>query len=680
MKRRFWLLAIPLVGLAATVSTGETMKTNSIGMNLVNVEPGSFRMGAENPTPPDLGGPEGFLQGDWDERPSHDVTLTKPFWMSATEITNAQYELFDPTHRYLRGKYGFAIEDDEAVVFVSWNDAQAFCQWLSNKEGIPYRLPTEAEWEYACRAGTTSLFHTGDSLPEPFHKNVGQSWYPCAKRSRGRDEVVPLTVARTPANAWGLFDLHGNVEEWCHDWYGPYLPEPQTDPVGRASGDFKVTRGGSHSTELYYLRAANRGGVVPEERSWLIGFRVVSADLPATKPLPPPPPALHQQDVRAKAPADLTDGPDPNKPYFSGPVEYVRLPEDNHGPLFARHNHVPNLVECGNGDLLAIWYSCLTEKGRELGIVASRLRYGAREWEPASVFWNQPDRNDHAPALWCDTDGTLYHFNGYSVAATWGSLAMVLRVSKDHGATWSKARVILPEHHTRQMPIESVFRSHDGAIVLPCDAVTTGEGGTALYVSRDNGETWVDAGGTIAGIHACVAQLEDGRLLAFGRGNNIDGRMPKSVSADMGRTWERSAALFPPVSSGQRPVMLRLAEGPLVFVSFTGDRSGKTTMPIRDASGQERDVSGMFAALSYDDGETWPRIRLVSHDGPDTTVATMDGRPFPLGFSSAEPGGYLSIWQAANGLVHLITSRQHYTFNFKWLETPAPAKPRGASE
>jgi hypothetical protein len=137
----------------------------------------------------------------------------------------------------------------------------------------------------------------------------------------------------------------------------------------------------------------------------------------------------------------------------------------------------------------------------------------------------------------------------------------------------------------------------------------------------------------------------------------------------MGRTWKWSASVFPPVGGGQRPVILRLKEGPLCFVAFANKG-----IKITDASGEQRGVKGMFAAVSHNDGKSWANIRLVSHDGPDTTVETMDGHEFTLGFSSAEDGGYLSICQAANGVIHLITSRQHYEFNLKWLETRPPAQ------
>jgi hypothetical protein len=380
---------------------------------------------------------------------------------------------------------------------------------------------------------------------------------------------------------------------------------------------------------------------------------VALGTLPKTAPLPAAAPPAVQLNVAQRASG--SQGPDPAKPYFHGPRKYVKIPPGSMGPMFSQHNHDPAITDCPNGDLLAIWYSCLTEQGRELAIVASRLRQGAEEWDTASPFWDTPDRNDHAPALWFDGRRTLFHFNGLSAAATWGNLATILRTSTDNGATWSRARLINPEHGLRHMPVESVFRTREGYIVLPADAVTGGSGGTAIHVSRDGGKTFQDAGGTIAGIHAGVTQLKDGRLLAFGRGDNIDGKMPKSVSADLGKTWSRTASVFPPIGGGQRLVHMRLKEGPLLFASFAS--------------------KGLFAALSFDEGETWPVRRLVSDDGPGREVETTDGKPFTLSLENAEPRGYLSICQAADGVIHLISSRQHYAFNLAWLKTPPPAAP-----
>ena len=687
------ILGIVLAVQAAQMPAGKQY-TNSIGMKFVRIEPGTFDMGYgdDGQLPQEIldakehgGRSIGLSQfggrGDYDEHPTHKVTITEPFYMGIYEVTNRQYERFDPLHTHLRGKKGFSSDNDEAVVFVNWHQAKAFCDWLSSKEGLPYRLPTEAEWEYACRAGTTTQFHTGNTLPEQFLKNPDNSWYPCPENSRGREEVVPLHVGRTQPNPWGLYDMHGNVEEWCHDWYGPYQSRIQRDPIGRVDGDFKVTRGGSHGTVAYYLRSCNRMGTLPEDRTFMIGFRVVLGKMPDTKPLPIVPKPAYQQNVKQKAPKDITKGPNPTKPYFRGPRNYVKIDKDTIGPLFSRHNHDPAIVECPNGDLIAIWYTCVTERGRELALAASRLRYGADQWEPASPFWDAADRNDHAPAMWYDGDRTIYHFVGLSTAATWGPLAIVMRTSSDNGATWSRARLIMPEHQRRNQVTESVFRTREGYIILACGATPRGSGGTAIHISKDNGLTWTDPGGTIAGIHAGVAQLvaepqDDGRLIALGRGDNIrvgdEQRMPMSISVDMGKTWTYSASQFPPIGGGQRLVLIKLKQGPLFLASFA---NGKPPVMVTDVSGSKREVRGLFGALSYDGGQSWPHIRLITDDGADQEWQTTDGRSFTMGLSTAETKGYLSVCQAQNGVIHLISSWNHYEFNLKWLQRPPPTKP-----
>ncbi|MBN2133150.1 MAG: SUMF1/EgtB/PvdO family nonheme iron enzyme [Sedimentisphaerales bacterium] len=654
---------------AEAAEQGRDEFTNSVGLKMVRIEPGRFLRGSD--------------EGDFDERPPSEVTISRGFHLGATEVTNAQYERFDAGHRQVRGKQGYSRDDDEAVVFVSWADAVAFCDWLSQKEGRSYRLPTEAEWEYACRAGTTTRYSTGDELPEVFQKNAKNSWFP----GRGGDEVVSLHVGKTPPNPWGLMDMHGNVEEWCLDWYGPYAAGDCIDPVGRAQGDFRVTRGGSHSTTLEYLRSANRAGTLPQDRSWLIGFRVVCGAMPPTKPLPAEPAGRWARDVRQDN-ADWSSGPDPDQPYFKGPIQYVKIPPGSDGPLYSRHNHCPALVACPNGDLLAIWYTCRNEPGRELGIAASRLRRGSDRWEPADSFWNAPDRNDHASALYLHDDGTIYHFNGLGAAGTWGALATIMRSSADNGVTWSRARLIMPEHGLHHMPIESVFRTREGHILVPCDAVAGGNGGSAVLISTDGGTTWTDpgqgreqpkfaegAGGAwIAGIHAGVVQLTDGRLMALGRGDTIDGRMPMSLSADMGRTWTYHASPFPRIGGGQRLVLTRLREGPILFASFAGK------MEFRDAQGGTFTGSGLFAALSYDEGRTWDIRRLITAGGPPRIV---DGGgntgTFTMSDTSAEPKGYMSIHQSPDNVIHLISSKQYYAFNLAWLRQD-PAGPAASAK
>ena len=173
------------------------------------------------------------------------------FRMSATEITNAQYEAFDPSHKAYRGYKGFSKADDEAVIMVSWEEADAYCAWLSRKTGRTFRLPTEAEWEYACRAGSSTKYNTGDTFPEDQWK----------VQENTRDKVpVSLQVAQFAPNAWGLYDMHGNVEEWCLD---------------RVDGQYRAVRGGSHNTPVEFLATDYRSASIPEDRSVLLGFRMV---------------------------------------------------------------------------------------------------------------------------------------------------------------------------------------------------------------------------------------------------------------------------------------------------------------------------------------------------------------------------------------------------------------------
>jgi len=659
--------------------------TNSVGIKLVRLDPGSFTMGSTGILPDELteklsypmreelmrrfpqGDPAKFAittehvrSGDFDEKPAHEVNITRAFYMSACEITNAQYEMFDPSHRLLRGRKGFSKADDEAVIFVNWYEAAAFCDWLSVQQGLPYRLPTEAEWEYACRAGTTTCFSTGDMLPKAFHKNAQRTSF------NEETDIVPLTVGRTPPNPWGLYDMHGNVEEWCYDWYGPYNGAIQADPVGMARGDFKVTRGGSHGTNLYYLRSANRMGTLPQNKHWLIGFRVVVGPMPETQPLPAPGPHRYQRNVSQDKPTRPASPIDPGKPYFNGPRRYVKIPEGSVGPLFSHHNHDPAIAECPNGDLLAIWYTCVEERGRELAIAASRLRYGADEWEPASPFWDTPDRNDHCPALWFDGNSTIYHFNGLCVAGKWEPLAVIMRTSTDNGVSWSKARLIVPEHGFRQMVGEPVFRTQAGAIVFGADA----EHGSTIWVSTDQGLTWSDAGGKIRGIHAGIVQLKDGRLMALGRNQNIDGWMPRSVSSDMGKTWQSSASVLPPITGGQRAALIRLKQGPLFFASFAGNINNFEPTP--DKKRPPRHVSSLFGAISFDNGNTWPVRRVISDCKSDHPVDTIDNAPVLMNPHSSEPLGYLSVCQDAEGIIHVISSTNHYAFNLAWLKQEPP--------
>jgi formylglycine-generating enzyme required for sulfatase activity len=657
--------------------------TNSLGMKLVRIEPGTFTMGQDGPPVAGKGDmathPAEFGSADWDEKPAHRVMITRPFAMAATEVTVAQYRRFDPDF----GKQTPARRpaDDEAVAGVTWTQAAAFCDWLSKQEGKPYRLPTEAEWEYACRAGTTTLFHTGDSLPPGHQKWFGglgwrDLYFPTGSLPREyawHDGPVSLRVGQATPNAWGLHDMHGNVAEWCLDWYGPYEAGDVVDPLGGRGGDHRVFRGGGHSELTRLIRSANRGGWIPDAPLPAVGFRVVLGERPSGTQAAAPIPPLHAREVSQQRSA-IVKQPD-DVPFMEGPRLYRQIPSGQVGPLFTRHNHSPGLTECPNGDLLAVWYSCISEPGPELCNAAARLRFGTKDWEPPSPFWDGPDINDHGPKLWWDGDRTLVHLsfihNGQSIC----------RTSTTNGATWSPAT---------PLPVSgewgnSIIRTRDGMLAISLD-------GASLVVSRDNGRTWnttgkprgrtdLRPGGTgpcVAGIHAPLVELADGRIMAVGRFDGVDDqerfgfRMPVSHTRDLGETWQYEASEFPVVSSTQRPVLLRLKEGPILLCSFTDQARdlkqghGGKGLPFRCADGAFTGV-GLFAAVSYDEGRTWPDRRLIL--GPGEPVTHANGMP-------PNTNGYLALIQARDGRLHLLTSSKHYAFNLAWLKTlpPAPTK------
>lgn len=664
-KGIFCLAGIWLVQLLAAQQMPE--------IRMVDIPAGSFYMGGEG------------AGEDYDEQPIHKVNITHPFKMSVTEITNAQFEAFRPEHKVLRGKNGLSLEDDEAVVYVSYVDAVAFCEWLSRKEGKNYRLPTEAEWEYACRAGTYYLYNTGDGLPEAYRKN----------QQTARDlKPVSLKVGQTPPNAFGLCDMHGNVEEWCLDWYGPYLPGEQNDPAGRTTGDFRVTRGGSHNTPDKYLRSANRMAMIPDDKHAQTGFRIVESEFTPVASVTPALPSYNQQEVNQTNYTWTVV----NEPVFKAPVPYVLQPEMGSGNPFFSHNHQPAITWCDNGDLLAIWFSADEENGRGMVVLASRLRAGTEQWDRSSLFFKVPDRNMTGSALLNDRQGTLYHLNGVEASGDWQNLMMVMRTSRDNGQTWSAPQIIAPEHTKRHQVIAGTIRTREGWLIQPCDAGPGSHDGAAIHISKDGGQTWQDpwdgkplpefkegnTGSTIAGIHAGVVQLKDGSLLALARGNSIlnkDGklRMPMSLSKDMGKTWTYYASEFPPIDGGQRLVFMRLNEGPLLLISFT-DHPLRTPeaergMIFPDREGINYRGYGLYAAVSYDEGKTWPVKRLLT----DGITRFLDGgawtKYFLMDATHAEPRGYMAATQSPDNLIHLVSSRLYYCFNLAWITDgqPVPA-------
>jgi formylglycine-generating enzyme required for sulfatase activity/serine/threonine protein kinase len=229
-------------------------------MRLILIQPARFLMGS----PPDEPG-----RSD-DEGPQHQVTLRRPFYMGSREVTQEEYAA-------VMGANPSSAKNLKAPVdLVSWFSAEEFCKKLSEKSGHALRLPTEAEWEFACRAGTTTAFSTGARISTDQADFEGSQPFADFPKSTARGKAMPAGSFKP--NAWGLFDMHGNVWEWCADWYDEkyYAASPGADPPGPETAKCRVVRGGSWAEYAGSARSANRDRYPPATRAKFIGFRVVA--------------------------------------------------------------------------------------------------------------------------------------------------------------------------------------------------------------------------------------------------------------------------------------------------------------------------------------------------------------------------------------------------------------------
>jgi len=338
MRVRIIAVAVLVLALGVSVSQGEWRMRVHEGPNVTEFTVASIDSLTFNEMidSPDfilipagtftMGSPDDEYGHLYDET-QHTVTLTTPFYVSATEVTNQQYadlaqwaydqgyctatslsvrDVLDGSTAELLYLDGFDCEisfgngvftvdpgkEDHPVLNVSWYGSVAYCDWLSLSEGLPraydhvtwecnshdpynavgYRLLTEAEWEYACRAGTQTPFHTGECLDAGTEANYDGNYpYPDCPSGPFVDGTVP--VGSYPANGFGLYDMHGNLWEWCNDWYGAYAGN-EMDPSGPVGGSNRVARGGYWYFYAHLCRSAIRGNLYPVHGSDLIGFRL----------------------------------------------------------------------------------------------------------------------------------------------------------------------------------------------------------------------------------------------------------------------------------------------------------------------------------------------------------------------------------------------------------------------
>ena len=266
-----------VVGVVLLCGLAQGAEPNSIGMDLIEIPAGKFTMGS----------PAGEKNRRENEKPVA-VTLSKPFLLGKTEVTQGQWQAVMSTEPW-KGKPLVQADKDGPATEISFFDAVEFCETLTDlerkagkvKASEEYRLPTEAEWEYACRAGTTTAYSFGDDV-----STFGEyGWFSGNTVDANSGQQYARKFGIKKPNPWGLHDMHGNVWEWCSDWYGNALPGG-TDPVGPERGSKRVSRGGGWGTDPKFCRSSSRFDYDPSNRNSDQGFRVArsqSATVTAAK-------------------------------------------------------------------------------------------------------------------------------------------------------------------------------------------------------------------------------------------------------------------------------------------------------------------------------------------------------------------------------------------------------------
>ncbi len=607
--------------LAASLLAVPLMAQKPEAIPMVRIHAGSFMMGAGSEVlPPAVTNGYGVMSprpshGEWDEHPAHKVTITYSFLIAKHLITVKEFQQFDPAYKGNPRFPGYAAG-------VSYEQAVAFCKWLTQKTGKPYRLPTEAEWEYTERAGTTTPFFTGDTPPTP-----GE------------------------ANPWGVV-IGAGTPEWVADWFAPYQPGPQVNPTGPLHGHFRVVRGGGlderHPTPghiypamaPFFVRSANRDSMAPSfaSQDGSIGFRVVQAPMPVPHPSPRRK-YWFKTDVKQIA-VSPTVGPDPLTPFYQTHELFPNLDGRSmpkvgwriglpRGLGITYHNSAVQVLS--NGDVIAAYYNSPNkEDDPDQTILIMRRRAGSQTWDMPDPWPEFASSALAAPVFWND-HGLLWFFFGFPRLIGRPPFAFVQ--SKDNGANWGSIQF---PHIVGRIPrydsqtINSVVQAKDGTIYVPTDAPGRGAGGlpasSDVWATKNNGKTWFYTGGRTAGRHTTLAIAKNGDLLGFGgKYSEIDGHMPLAISSNGGKSWRVVPTPFDELMSGERPSVIRLADGRLFFVA---DYNPHHLKHIHK--------DGAFVALSSNDGKTWIEKRLPSN------ILTV---------------GYVTATQAPNGLIHIVTSK-----------------------
>jgi sialidase-1 len=522
------------------------------------------------------------------------VKLTRAFALGKCEVTKAQWRAVMGTSPW-SGKKNVQEADDSPAVYVSWDDAQAFIAKLNQLTGRTFRLPTEAEWEYACRAGTRTRFYWGD---DPGYSEIVQyAWW------RGTALITDQKFARSVGlkrpNAWGLCDMSGNVYEWCHDWYGPYAAGQVADPTGPESGSRRVVRGGSWIDIGGCCRSARRGRDAPSSAFEDLGFRLAES---------------------APVPATMVEGAPEQTDVFVSGTEGVNT------------YRIPSMIVAPDGSLLVF---CEARKesiadASPTDMVLRRSTDGGRTWLPMQVLVHGTgkdaimnpcpviDRTDNKILLFC--------INAHIVRENHHK--HLLLTSADNGQTWSAPVDVAPHIERYDDTFVSGpgvgIQTKTGRLVIPgywgeFDEDTKTGYYSGVLVSDDHGATWKFGGRvTECSDESQVVELRDGTLILNMRGDMGKSCRGVATSEDGGETW---SPVFWDRQLNECPCQASI----LRYGLAEQDGKDRLLFANPDNSGEKFGVverTRMTVRLSEDEGKTWPIKKLI-HAGPSSYSALV---------------------------------------------------------
>lgn len=624
--------------------------TNELGMKFVLVPPGTFLMGTPDE---EVGRVAAYPEG-----PRHEVTLTEPFYLSKYEVTVGQFRKFVEAKRYVtdgekngggnahdaRGNWKqtpgtnwknpgyvgpYTQKDEHPVVHVSHTDALAFIRWLNETHLHigDYTLPTEAQWEWACRAGTSTRYLWGDAeddsgkVANVCDRSLKQALpdWPRAAMPMDDGHAFVAPVGSYRANAFGLHDMLGNVWEFCGTRYGPYSKDSAIDP---GDGDPKrgfAVRGGGWSNAPGDCRSGVRNADPPNFCHSNLGFRVAIA-LPRF----------------ASTTADVAPAQQPVFTAGEGGYHTYRI---------------PSLIATKKGTLLAFCEG--RKKGRgdagDIDLVLRRSFDGGRTWQPTQVVWDDADNTCGNPCPVVDpATGTIWLLLTHNLGAD-TEAKIVDRTSKasrtawvskstDDGATWSKPVEITkavkkPEWTWYATGPGVGIVTKSGRFVIPCDS-KSGEKGKVreshVIYSDDRGATWKLGGVVGPNCNECqVAELADGTLVLNMRSYMGNNRRLIAFSKDGGITWSKpveDSTLIEPVCQGSVIGVPGIVDGLL----FSNPASTKR--------------ENLTVRLSRDGGKTWPKSTVL-HAGPAaySCLAMLPGGEAACLYERGEKGAYETI-------------------------------------